>query len=465
MKIYNIILFIPILLLLSCSESNPTEPEFNNPKNLYIADLRESVDIIDLLLDNTVAGSAEGQYPSAERTSLQDQLKKARDYLINDLPDADQDEVDSLVFAWFSACMDYEASVISELDDLIDPLATKETRYLYENLKKYAPDKMLFGMHDATGYGVGWSGNDTRSDIKDVCGSYPAVFSWDAHTVFNEFNLSRFKDRLELGYENGINTLCWHQYDPEGLHFYYDHVNYEVVPTLLQGGKYHKNYLQKLFKFALFLKQLRGPKGESIPVIFRPYHEQNGDWFWWGRTRCTEEDYIDLWQLTVNYLRDTLRVHNLIYAFSPDGHHFNSKAEYFGEYPGNDFVDILGVDYYFWNGSSELITKFQQRLVYTVQNAQEKGKLPALTEVGDELVDIEQWYTRCFLAPVKNNPTTKQIAYAATWRNEGIGHHFAPYPGHASVPDFITFYQDPFTVFADDLLDVYVLNNGLKKIP
>ena len=86
MKIYNIILFIPILLLLSCSESNPTEPEFNNPKNLYIADLRESVDIIDLLLDNTVAGSAEGQYPSAECTSLQDQLKKARDYLINDLP-------------------------------------------------------------------------------------------------------------------------------------------------------------------------------------------------------------------------------------------------------------------------------------------------------------------------------------------------------------------------------------------
>lgn len=463
MNIYNIILFLPIFLIISCSDSNPTEPEFKNPKNLYIADLRESINIMDNLLDHTVAGNTEGQYPAARRTELQNQLKDARDYMINGLPDADQDEVDSLVFAWYSACTDYEGSVISELDDLIDPLATKETKYLYENLKKYAPDKMLFGMHDATGYGVGWSGDDNRSDVKDVCGSYPAVFSWDARTIFDGSDLSRFEFRMNLAYENGINTLCWHQYDPEGLHFYYDHVNYEVVPTILPGGKYHNIYLQKLNKFALFLKQMRGSKGESIPIIFRPYHEQNGSWFWWGRTRCTEEDYIKLWQFTVTYLRDSLRVHNLIYAFSPDGQQFSSKDDYFKEYAGDDFVDIFGVDYYFWNGSNEQITKFQQRLVYTVQNAQGKGKLPALTEVGDgsEVLEIEQWYTRCFLYPVKNNPTTKLIAYAATWRNEGTGHHFAPYPGHASVPDFITFYQDPFTVFANDLVNVYMLNSGL----
>lgn len=43
---------------------------------------------------------------------------------------------------------------------------------------------MLFGQHDATGYGVGWSGDDRRSDVKDVCGDYPALFSWDAYHIF-----------------------------------------------------------------------------------------------------------------------------------------------------------------------------------------------------------------------------------------------------------------------------------------
>lgn len=461
MRSFIFLIYLPLLALLSCSESSPMEPEFNNPKNLYITDLRAAVETMELLIESTSAGNGEGQYPSDARSALETKLSASKNYLLEGLPQADQNEVDSLVFAWYGACTNYEASVNSQFTDLIDPQATRETRYLYENLKKYAPQKLLFGMHDATGYGVGWEGNDDRSDVKDVCGSYPAVFSWDVMGIIDDSELSRFAYRMKLGYENGINTLCWHQIDPEGHSFYYDQVNYAVVPTILPGGKYHNSYRQKLYKFALFLKKLRGNRGESLPVIFRPYHEQNGSWFWWGRSRCTEQEYIELWQFTVNYLKDTLGVHNLIYAFSPDGHQFHSKADYFREYPGDNYVDIFGVDYYFWDGSSAMITKFQQRLVYTVENARERGKLAALTEVGDEKVDIDQWYTRCLAAPVKNNPTAKQIAYAAVWRNAHEGHHYAPYPGHPAAPDFITFYQDPFTVFADNLVNVYTLDNGL----
>jgi len=459
--IYLLYFLLLIVFTSTCSESSPTEQDFNNPKNLDITDMRDAVETIELLLDNTTSGNSEGQFPTSARNKIETQLIESKKYLLDGLPDADQDEADSLTNAWFSACTDYEASVISQLDDLIDFKATKETRYLYENLKKYAPDKLLFGMHDATGYGVGWSNNDNRSDVKDVCGTYPAVFSWDANSFFDNTDLSSFEYRLLLGYENGINTLCWHQIDPEGHHFYYNQVNYAVVPTLLPGGKHHTKYLQKLNKFARFMKKLRGSKGESVPVIFRPYHEQNGSWFWWGRTRCTEREYIELWQFTANYLRDSLGVHNLIYAFSPDGHQFNSKDEYFREYPGDDFVDILGVDFYFWEGTTALVSKFQQRLVYTVQNAQSRGKLAALTEVGDELVDINKWYTQFLAAPIKNNPTAKNIAYAAVWRNDNVGHHYAPYPGHPSVPGFLDFYQDPFTIFADELVNMYVIDSGL----
>ena len=461
MRFCNLIFYLSLALIASCTESNPTKPEFNNPKNLNIIDLRAAVETVELLLDNTTEGNSEGQFPASARNKMETQLNNSKTYLVDGLPDADQDEVDSLTNAWFSACTDYEASVVSQLNELIDSKATKETRYLYENLKKYAPDKLLFGMHDATGYGVGWSGNDNRSDVKDVCGSYPAIFSWDANSIFSDPDLSSFEYRMLLAYENGINTLCWHQIDPEGHHFYYDQVNYAVVTSILPGGEHHGKYLQKLQKFARFLKKLRGSTGESVPVIFRPYHEQNGSWFWWGRIRCTEQEYINLWQFTVSYLRDSMGVHNLIYAFSPDGHQFNSKEDYFKEYPGDDFVDIFGVDYYFWEGSTALVTKFLQRLVYTVQNAQSRGKLAALTEVGDELVDIEKWYTQYLEAPIKNNSTAINIAYAAVWRNDNVGHHFAPYPGHPSVPDFLDFYQDPFTVFADDLVNMYVLDSGL----
>jgi len=425
MRFGQLVFYLTIIYFLACSESSTNEPEFNNPRNLNITDMRTSVETMERLLSNTSSGNSEGQYPASERNILENQLEMSRTYLINDLPNADQNEVDSLTNAWYSACTNYEASVISQYIDLIDLKATKETRYLYVNLKKYAPDKLLFGMHDATGYGVGWSGNDTRSDVKEVCGSYPAVFSWDVIGIINEPDLSRFEYRMLLAYDNGINTLCWHQIDPEGHSFYYDQVNYPVVPTILPGGNYHNKYLQKLQKFSRFMKKLRGSKGESVPVIFRPYHEQNGNWFWWGRTRCTEQEYVDLWRFTVTYLRDSLQVHNLIYAFSPDGNQFSTKEEYLREYPGDDYVDIFGVDFYFWEGGTELYLRFQQRLMYTVQNAQSHGKLAALTEVGDEKVDIDQWYTKYLTAPIKNNSIAKNITYAAVWRNANVDHHFA----------------------------------------
>jgi mannan endo-1,4-beta-mannosidase len=461
MKYGHLLFSLLVLLFLSCSENSSTEPEFNNPKNLNITEMRASVNSIELILKNTVAGNLEGQFPESERLILENQLETSHTYLINGLPNADQNEVDSLTYAWYSLCTNYEASVVSGYNDLIDPKATRETRYLFVSLKKYAPEKLLFGMHDATGYGVGWSGNDSRSDVKEVCGSYPAVFSWDTYTIVDYPELARVEYRMLLAYDNGINTLCWHQYDPEGHHFYYDQVNYPVVPTILPGGKYHEIYLQKLQKFARFMKKLRGTRGESVPVIFRPYHEQNGNWFWWGRTRCTEQEYIDLWRFTVTYLRDSLQVHNLIYAFSPDGNQFSAKEEYVREYPGDAYVDIFGLDFYFWEGGTDSYLRFQQRLSYTVQNAQDHGKLAALTEVGDELVDIPQWYTEYLLAGVKNNSFAKKIAYAAVWRNAHTGHYYAPYPGHPAVPDFIAFYEDPFTVFANDLVNVYVLDNGL----
>ena len=56
---------------------------------------------------------------------------------------------------------------------------TPETEKLLTNLKKTPAQGIMFGHHDDTVYGIGWEGEEGRSDVKDVCGDYPAVISFD----------------------------------------------------------------------------------------------------------------------------------------------------------------------------------------------------------------------------------------------------------------------------------------------
>ncbi|HHE55054.1 MAG TPA: hypothetical protein ENL21_04680 [Caldithrix abyssi] len=459
-KISVFLIFI-LLPLLGCSQSTSQKA-----LPVQLEPLQKAIDRGETLLGNSEVGEQEGQYPAQAFSICQQALQKAKTYLKGPGRKASESQIDSVVQVLYDQLTRFEASVVSELQELIDLRATKQTRYLYHNLKKLAAEKMLFGQHDATGYGVGWSGDDRRSDVKDVCGDYPALFSWDAYHIFhdNQADLERFIFRIEYTHGlGGVTTLCWHQYDPEGHGFYLEGIDYPVVASLLPGGQYHDFYKQKLRKMARLVKRLRGPKGESIPIIFRPYHEQNGNWFWWGKGQRSEQQYIDLWRFTVHYLCDSLNVHSFIYAFSPDGNQFESKNGYLIDYPGDDVVDVFGLDFYFGRGDDEEIKRFQKRVVWTVELAEARNKLPALTEVGDYYgfsgheanLKIPNWYTRCFLYPVKYHAVAKRIAYGAVWRNASKTHHFAPYPGHSSVPDFLQFYKDDFTLFLQDLQNLF----------
>ncbi len=445
----------------SCKES--TSPQSLDPR---LEELNQAVLTGKTLLKNSLAGEGEGEFPQPAFDACQEILNRAARFIKQAEKSTPQAKIDSVTNEVYDGLTEFEASVNSSLKQLTDTRATKQTRYLYDNLKRISSERLLFGMHEALGYGVGWSGMDTRSDVKDVSGDYPAVFSWDAYHIFNASadDLEHYTFQVKYAYQNGgVTTFCWHQYDPEKRGFYAKTVNYDVVTSILPGGNYHRLYKNKLKKLAGYFKRLRGEKGETIPVIFRPYHEQNGNWFWWGKGHRSEEQYIQLWRFTVHYLRDTLGVRNFIYAFSPDGNQFSNKDEYLNDYPDDDVVDILGLDFYFGRGDEEEIRRFQKRVVYAVQYAEEKNKLAALTEAGDYYgfsgdeanLKIPNWFTRCFLQPIKYNSQAKKIAYGAVWRNASKTHHFAPYPGHPSVPDFMDFYNDDFTLFLSDLPDMY----------
>ena len=82
---------------------------------------------------------------------------------------------------------------------------------------------------------------------------------------------------------------------------------------------------------------------------------------------------------------------------------------------------------------------------------QEKGKIAAMTETGLESIPDSSWFTKK-LMPVLQYEGSK-IAYVMLWRNDNrMKHHFfSSYPGHASVPDFLKFYNEAYTLFEKDL--------------
>jgi mannan endo-1,4-beta-mannosidase len=371
------------------------------------------------------------------------------------------------------------------LPALNDPLATAETVALYHNLYVVGRDHVLFGHHDTLAYGHDWIGDPDRSDVKDVTGDFPAVYGWDMSEVFPEpWTDAKIPDEhfdKMLGYarkayaRGGLVTFCWHAENPVTGGQFDDKT--PALHTLLPGGCNNEKYKAALDRFAVFFHAL-----SPMPVIFRPYHEHNGDWFWWGKGIASEEDYIALWRFTETYLRDTKGVHNLIYAISPDRSRIDldhAREDYLYGYPGDEYVDVIGLDDYkdvrlprFGEKSLEEKKKdFVEVLTLISKIADEKRKVPALTETGCETLNIPDWWTRVLLPSLKANEYTRRIAWLEVWRNanaklEHTEHFFAPYKGHPSAPDFVKFHDDPFVLFESELPDMYkepVLKDGVLK--
>jgi mannan endo-1,4-beta-mannosidase len=353
---------------------------------------------------------------------------------------------------------------------LIDKNATKETVALYANLKRLSQKGILFGHQESEAYGVGWKELPGKSDVKLVCGSFAAVHGWDVGNEGQENNVDgvKFSDMLtwmnEAYKRGGINTVSWHVDNPvtgeDAWH------KTPVVKDLLPGASGHAAYVKQLGYVADFLAKSKGP------VIFRPFHEHNGDWFWWGKGNCTEEEYIQLWRFTVDYLKNTRNLHHLIYAFSPDRSRLNlqdGQKDYLYAYPGDAYVDVIGLDNYMdvgvtWNTKSKDEQRADLVRVLKIVSAvaKEKNKVAALTETGLEGITNSTWFTDAILNPIKINPEI-QLAYIMVWRNANTTHHYAPYPGHSSVPDFLKFYNDPYTLFEADIKNLYRADKPLLK--
>lgn len=314
-----------------------------------------------------------------------------------------------------------------------------------------AEGKIFYGHQDDLSYGHAWLVTDwendalERSDVHDVSGKYPAVLGFDLGGIETgrdvnldrvPFGLIRKAARVHAE-RGGIVTFSWHLRNPLTGGDSWDISSKETVRSILEGGSRHEIFLSWLDRAADFMASLG-----DLPVIFRPWHENIGSWFWWGGDLCSEEEYKALFRLTHDYFTKQRGLKNILWCYSPNGP--VSARSYLSRYPGDEYVDLLGTDMYEYPGDGTLEeagerfgAEVRQMLSVLTDLARKHDKLMCFSETGLEGLGDADWWCGVLYPAIRPYP----VSYVLTWRNahDNPGHFYAPWKGFENEADFVRF--------------------------
>ena len=314
---------------------------------------------------------------------------------------------------------------------------------------------LLFGQQDFPFYGCDWAYEPGRSDVQELCGDYPALLGCDLGEIelaagrnLDGVPFDTMRDEILRHFDRGgLTTISWHPRNPLTGGDAWDVSSDRVVRSVLPGGKCHELFLGWLDRVADFLLSLRTDDGTVVPTLFRPWHEHTGSWFWWGQRLCTAEEYKALWAMTVEHLHR--RGVSMLTVYSPNP--CDEETQYMERYPGDAWVDILGLDAYHGGASGEFVARLDRSLALMESLSERHAKPYAISETGRESLPEADWWTNVLLRGIGD----RRPAYVLVWRNAQRtllpGHFYAPFPGQASAEDFGRFHALPKTLFAADM--------------
>ena len=303
---------------------------------------------------------------------------------------------------------------------------TERTENLLHNLIAQGDSGVyMFGHHDDTVYGIGWEGDEDRSDVKSVCNDLPALLSFDLGHIeqgdslsLDSVPFSRIRQEIIKHFDHGgMITLSW---------------------TVEKADKSDA----EIDYIANFLNSLETPYGVKVPVLFRLRGSFNKA----------------LWQKTIQRLKD-MDVVNVLYAYSSGADSDGDEAKYLEHYPGDDFIDLIGIDCYCYADDADSMkiaayaAQLDKDLAMVCDVAKKRQKAVALTETGFECIKSHDWWTKTLAPVLAKHP----ISYVLVWCNahNRMNHYYAPYPGQQSASDFVRFYNDPRTLFLHDVNALY----------
>lgn len=268
---------------------------------------------------------------------------------------------------WGFAYFDSFTVEVADLDPLdvqpvlSDTQATPETQLLMNYMTEVYGNHMLSGQQEIYG-----GGNDGNSELEfdwihNLTGKYPAIRGFD---LMNYNPLYGWEDGTTarmidwVNNRGGIATNSWHLTVPRDFTAYQlgefvdwkeatykpTETNFNTANAVIPGTK---EYQYVMLAIADLAEQLQILQDNNVPVIFRPYHEAEGNgglngqgaWFWWASAGA--EVYKQLWDQLYTELTETYDLHNLIWTYN--SYVYSTSPAW---YPGNDQVDIVGYDKY-----------------------------------------------------------------------------------------------------------------------
>jgi len=338
----------------------------------------------------------------------------------------------------------------------VDQDVTMKTRALHENLKLIQQgNSILFGQEffNSFRYSSGAAhGEKDYSDSKAVTGSHPAVLGSDFHYYLEKsatersYHTEAVKWAFQLGYAI---TFDWHL-SARGTSSYEfagsppDLAN-NIVADLNGDRTWFLGELDKVI--SIINNDLR-VGNDTVPIVFRPFHEMNGNWFWWGSAAMSPANYRELYALTVNYVKE--RAKSVLFCWSP-----NIPLD-FNYYPGDEFVDVVGLDYYEANA-----TTLRTQLGSLVDFAEQHTKVAVLSETGNRVSgdNASLYWNNTILPALLDDPAGKasKIGWLLTWINASWSFPYVPYSssGQVAKNSFISFMQSPNIIFGNEIPALY----------
>lgn len=228
------------------------------------------------------------------------------------------------------------AQTTAPVNSLCTPKPSKEAVALYKYLLDMRGKKILSGQQDSP-----W-GIDEFDYLKTNTGKQPALKGMDF--ISQSDNTSEVQKAIDWWKMGGIPTIMWHWGAPSiGEGYEASKKAIEIDNCFVEGTAEYKTFWAELKIKGDLLQKL---KEANVPIIWRPFHELNGNWFWWGKQG--PEKFKKLWITMFDYLVKERGINNLIwtlcYTGQPDG----------DWYPGDQYVDIAGADTYAKNDSPQM---------------------------------------------------------------------------------------------------------------
>jgi mannan endo-1,4-beta-mannosidase len=238
---------------------------------------------------------------------------------------------------------------------LVVPTSTKRADSLYQLLSKVYGKAILSGQY---------GGTSELEHIQNVSGKTPVIRGFDLidyspSRVERGATSTETEKAIAWDKERGVVTFCWHWNAPKDLidqpgkewwrGFYSDATNFDLTKAM--NNEASEEYGLIIRDIDAIAAQLKKLAAADVPVLWRPLHEAEGKWFWWGAKG--PEACKWLWKLLFQRLVDGHGLRNLIWIWTSTG-----TPDALNWYPGDQYVDIVGADIYLPAGTytSSLIT-------------------------------------------------------------------------------------------------------------